>query len=170
MKINEVIPTISPPNAYALIESARAGLDVSSLGLGASGHISSLSSLNTLITIESFCSLLALMILANEVSMLFFKRAYNSVGRNIYLLFRLATILASLAGIILVYSDISINIATSPKTAAGTIFIALALFSSHALTISKNATIAMIEDRRRDNTHHPHRRSTDINKKDLNDT
>lgn len=140
---NETIPALNPSNAYSLVEAARSSLDVGALGLGVSGNIPTVASLYTFITIEMFCAFFNLVVILNESTKLYTDKSGNTMGRSIYLSFRLLSVVSSLIGLTLMSIDLHSNNISGNKIVIGTILVALGLFISHAMNVSRKAWLRL---------------------------
>lgn len=106
---------IDPQQAYPMLDAIRSGFHVGSLGLGAAEQISSQASLITSITVEGFCSVLAAVLFFTELVNVIAARITGDAeranhhflgGYSVYLCFRACCIMASLAGVGLIASEL----------------------------------------------------------------
>jgi hypothetical protein len=135
MTRNRSILTLNALNAYALVEAARSSLVVGTLGLGVSGHIQTIATLSSFITIEAFCALLNLVVIVNEAILIRSDAKLHTTECYIYLCFRLFSVFSSLIGLSLMSVDLFNHHINGNKIVIGTILVALGLFISHALNV-----------------------------------
>lgn len=136
---------MKPEKAYDLMNGVRDAFHVGALGLGVTDQIKMDSSLLTLVTVESFCNLLAFIIFVHECINLAKSSYHNDnnhpthslIHHSIYLSFRLSCILAGTAGAILIMHSIGNEKNNSVETTIGVMLMSLGIFASHALSTSK---------------------------------
>jgi hypothetical protein len=138
---------LNPEKAYAFIDSVRVAFDVGALGLGATGNISRPSSIITAVTVEGFCSALSLIVAVHESVDVCCQQCCRRDGRTVdstnhpatqystYIAFRMASIAASFAGMILLAVDLAADTVTA-KTTIGIVALSMGIFASRALSSS----------------------------------